>query len=69
MTSDHRKSLSLATAVWMDIVSTGQAYQAAVLRGDQTAADVLRAKGHDLLDSYFDLNGQAAEAVRTHLTD
>lgn len=65
--SDHRAPLALATASLIQIISKAQAYQAAVIQGRAEEAEILRREAHDMLDSYFDLNGQAAQAVKALL--
>lgn len=65
--SDHKAPLALATASLMEIIGKSQAYQAAIIQGRIEDAELLRREAHDMLDSYFDLNGQAAQAVKALL--
>lgn len=64
---DHKRALILATATWKQLHSLTQAYQAAVLRGDEDDAERIRREAHDVLDSNLDLNGEAATAVITDI--
>jgi hypothetical protein len=61
---DHKRPLMLAAAAWAQLSGLTQAYQAAVLRGDQDGAEAIRNQAHAVLDSNLDLNGEAAMAVR-----
>lgn len=61
--SEPRRALVLATAAWTQLHGLTQAYQAAVLRGDDADAQRIRGECHDLLDSTLDLNGEAAMAA------
>lgn len=65
--SEPRKALVLATAAWTQLHGLTQAYQAAVLRGDDAGAELIRREAHDLLDSNLDLNAEAAQAVKALL--
>jgi hypothetical protein len=66
--ADHDRALTLASAAVMDLISRGQAYQAAVLRGAQAdELERMRQEAHDVLDGYLDLSGDAAEAVKAIL--
>ena len=67
MSADHKRPAVLATATLQDIISTWQAVQAAVIRGDVAEADALRKRGHDMLDAYYDLGVQAAQATKAIL--
>jgi hypothetical protein len=66
--ASHRDHVVLSTATWIEVVSTGQAYQAAVLRGAPEAElSALRVKCHDLLEAYLDHMSAAGVAARTLL--
>ena len=65
--SEHQKPLALATAAWIQLHGLTQAYQAAILRGHIDEAERIRREAHDVLDANLDMNGQAAEAVRSLL--
>ncbi|RAK68817.1 hypothetical protein DJ019_02040 [Phenylobacterium kunshanense] len=62
-----RKALLLATAAWTQLHGLTQAYQAAVMRGDQRGAEAIRQQAHALLDSNLDLNAEAATITRAML--
>lgn len=61
--SDHRRAAALAAAAWKDLAAKTHSYQAALLRGDDEAAQVIRQEAHDMLDNCFDLNGEVAQAA------
>ncbi|WP_293826001.1 hypothetical protein [uncultured Brevundimonas sp.] len=56
----------LAQAAWKDLNAKQSEYQAAILRelvnGNHAAAEAIRQQAHDILDSCFDLNAEAARA-------
>lgn len=52
--SDHRASSVLAAAAWKDLSAKTQAYQAALLRGDEAGAEAIRQEAHDMLDTCMD---------------
>ncbi len=62
--ADHSKPLMLATAAWYDVLGKTHQFQAAMLRGDVEAAEVIRREAHDLLDANLDQNAEAATHVR-----
>lgn len=65
MSNEHKKSSKLAMAALMDIISRGQAIQAAVIRGSGAEEiAVMRAEAHDVLDAYLDHTASAAVHVR-----
>lgn len=61
--SDQRAKAVLAAAAWKDLNSKSSSYQAAILRGDDEAAQSIRREAHDMLDTYMDLNGEVAKAA------
>lgn len=61
--SDHKASAALAAAAWKDLNAKTHAYQAAILRGDDEAAEAIRQEAHDMLDTCIDLNGSVARAT------
>lgn len=63
--SEHRQKMVLAQAALQDIISRGQAIQAATIRSDgaERLAD-MRTEAHDLLDAYLDHMTAAAVHVR-----
>lgn len=66
--SDHKASLALATAAWLQLHGLTQAYQAAVLRGaGDDELERIRREAHDVLDANLDQNGHAALAVKALL--
>lgn len=69
MNGKHRERLLRATAAWLDLLALTHAYQAAIMRGDITEAEEIRARAHDVLDANLDLNGQAATAVSNIIRD
>lgn len=54
---------ALAAAAWKDVSAKLHAYQAALLRGDETTAQAIRQEAHDMLDTCLDLNGEIARAA------
>jgi hypothetical protein len=66
MAGDHRATGQLATASLIELISRGQALQAAVIRGDKPEAiERLRLDALDVATAYLDLTMQAAVAVRS----
>jgi hypothetical protein len=65
--SEARRALLLATAAWTQLHGLTQAYQAAVLRGDEAGARDIRDQAHALLDSNLDLNAEAAHHTKALL--
>ena len=65
MSEPHKNSANLATSALMDIISRGQAVQAAAIRdaGAQEHA-VIRQQAHDVLDAYLDHMTEAGRHVR-----
>lgn len=61
--SDQRAKAVLAAAAWKDLNAKSSSYQAAILRGDDKAAQAIRREAHDMLDTYMDLNGEVAKAA------
>ncbi len=60
--SAHRESSKLATASLMEIISRGQALQAAVIRGaPPEEQEQIRQEMHDVLDAYLDHTAEAAQ--------
>lgn len=63
--SAHRTSQALALSAMMDMISNGQAVQAAVVRGAGKAEiEALREQGRALHESYLDHMQSAATHVR-----
>lgn len=67
--SAHRGKSILAAAAWKDLNAKSSSYQAAILRGDDKAANALRQEAHDLLDIHLDLSGEVAKAALDILKD
>ncbi|KQS55905.1 hypothetical protein ASG17_07595 [Brevundimonas sp. Leaf363] len=69
--SDYINAAMLAQAAWKDLNAKQSEYQAAVLRaevtGDRDAAEKVRQEAHDMLDTCFDMNAEAARAQMTLL--
>jgi hypothetical protein len=66
--ADHKTPLALAQAALMEIISKGQAIQAATLRGaGRDEVEKIRAEAHDMLDAYLDRSSEAAAAVKALL--
>ena len=61
--NDHPQSAALAAAAWKDVSAKLYAYQAALLRGDETAAQAIRQEAHDMLDTCLDLNGSVVRSA------
>lgn len=61
--TDHRASSVLAAAAWKDLSAKTHAYQAAILRGDDAAAEAIRQEAHDMLDTCMDMNHAVARAT------
>lgn len=65
MAAPHKQSMVLALAALQDIISRGQAIQAATVRSEgQERAAELRVEAHDLLDAYLDHMTSAAVHAR-----
>lgn len=63
--SAHKAEIAFAQAALLEIISRGQALQAAVLRGaTQDEIETIRAETHDVLDAYLDHTASAATHVR-----
>ncbi|WP_297803411.1 hypothetical protein [uncultured Brevundimonas sp.] len=61
---------ALASAALMELISTGQAVQAAVLRGaGREEVDALRDKARDIADAYIDNCHSAAQQAVEILKD
>jgi hypothetical protein len=70
MDKPHRRSIELATAAMLDLISRAQAMQALVLRGeDAEALERMRVEFHDAADAYLDHTIHSARAVRAILDD
>lgn len=61
--NDQPQPAALAAAAWKDVSAKLYAYQAALLRGDETTAQAIRQEAHDMLDTCLDLNGTVARAA------
>lgn len=61
--NDQPQPAALAAAAWKDVSAKMYAYQAALLRGDETTAQAIRQEAHDMLDTCLDLNGAVARAA------
>lgn len=65
MAAAHKQSMVLALAALQDIISRGQAIQAATVRSEgQDRMAELRAEAHDILDAYLDHMTAAAVVAR-----
>ena len=65
MARAHKQSMVLALAALQDIISRGQAIQAATVRGEpQESVAALRGEAHDILDAYLDHMTAAAVHAR-----
>lgn len=63
--SAHKEAAQLAMASMMDVISRGQAIQAAVIRNAPAAEiDGMRSEAHAVLDAYLDHMTAAAVHVR-----
>lgn len=60
---DHPQPAALAAAAWKDVSAKLYAYQAALLRGDEAAAQEIRQEAHDMLDICLDLNGAVVRSA------
>lgn len=68
--SDHKGSLTLATATLQDIISQGKAMSAATIRQDSDERrGEIRAEAHRLVDDYLDHMGDAGAHTRAILQD
>lgn len=61
--TDIRSTAALAAAAWKDLSAKTHAYQAALLRGDDAAAEAIRREAHDMLDNHMDLNASVTRAT------
>jgi hypothetical protein len=65
MAENHREAAALATAAIYDLISKGQALQAAVIRGASEAEQTqLRQEAQMIVDAYLDHMAEAAAHVR-----
>ena len=61
--TDIKASAALAAAAWKDLNAKTLAYQAALLRGDESGAEAIRREAHDMLDNHMDLTASVTRAT------